>query len=876
MSCSEVIIQAAKERGIAFDAEEAQEIVDILEGRLKKKTENALADEYVDVFKLARSIANQARINAVIEKRNRILNVTAYANAMRFIRQHPDNPQLALEALLVGSAKLGKFDSIDARQQAIMVEYTGALAAALRRNGLEDAFKSKDLEGKVFEAMFDGDSFQIKSTADETAKKIATIIKQVQNDLRQRKNLSGAVVGELEHFAVRQGHDPILLRDGAKTPEEIEVARQKWVDYMLEPNRLDKKTFANKPDFVERDVNGKMQKVAYTNEMFMTDIWDNLVSGNHQKAGAMRGDDGKIDMVDAFKGPTNLAKKLSQSRVIHFADGKQAFEYHQKYTRMSLGEAVINGITHDAQTIGLMEVMGTNPEKMFDRLLEDISSINKDKPLILDKINKYRLTNQFRELDGSTRARGAGRPLLFNTDFAGIAAGWRMLQNMAKLGMATISSFGDIATKATFINANTDRGMFGSYAQAFGDIFSRYGKDEQKELAYLLGVGVESMLGDVHARFGSNDSGPGKLAKAHQIFFRLNGMNWWNYAQKVGVAKILSADLATKKGKGFGELSDTVRNSLSRYGITEAEWDIIRQQDTKAVDGRDYLTSDGINALSDDVIRQAALDKANSNRKRKLKEPTQAMMDKYRNDLRTKLATYYMDSADTAIPTPGAKERAIMNQGLERGTVLGEAIRAVMQLKGFPITYITKGLQRQRYAKIQEGKSGMMGIAQMMVGTTMMGYLAVTTKDILKGKEPMEVFSDEYGLNPELLTKAFIQGGGAGIYGDFLFGEYNRYGQSLTQTLAGPTFGTIDDIAKIYSNVLAGDTDAITRDASKFLVSNTPGLNLFYTKAALDYLFIYGLMEHTNPGYLRRMERRMRKDLDQEYFLPPSQSAVQF
>ena len=66
------------------------------------------------------------------------------------------------------------------------------------------------------------------------------------------------------------------------------------------------------------------------------------------------------------------------------------------------------------------------------------------------------------ELDGTTRARGAGRPVLFGADFAGIAAVWRMLQNMSKLGMATITSFSDIASKASFINSRTDRGIFTS------------------------------------------------------------------------------------------------------------------------------------------------------------------------------------------------------------------------------------------------------------------------------------------------------------------------------------------------------------------------------------------------------------------------------
>ena len=53
-------------------------------------------------------------------------------------------------------------------------------------------------------------------------------------------------------------------------------------------------------------------------------------------------------------------------------------------------------------------------------------------------------------------------------------------------------------------------------------------------------------------------------------------------------------------------------------------------------------------------------------------------------------------SADVAIPTPGARERAIMNQGLPRGAVAGEAIRMIMQLKGFPITYVTKGMGGKR------------------------------------------------------------------------------------------------------------------------------------------------------------------------------------
>jgi len=876
MSCVDEVMAAAREAGINLLPDEAEEIIQVLNERLAKRVENAAEGEELEIFGLAKEIAKQARINAVMQKRNRLLNAKAYADTMRFVKAS-DDPAEALSAIMVGSYKFmqGGQNSVDARQQAIMTKYAGELVAALRKEKLDVLFKSRELDEKIYEAMFDPDTFNVEQAGGPEAKRIAEIIQITQKRLMKRKNGLGAMIGELKNYVVRQTHDPILLRDGARTDEQFKQARAKWVAYMMQDGVLDAKTFENKPPTKD----GK----PYSQEDFLGDMWDNLVSGNHQKVSALRGDDGKVDSIESFTGPANLAKKLSQSRVIHFKSGKAAYEYSKTYSRQSLAESVINGVTHDAQAIGLMEVFGTNPEAMFNRIINDLQ---KDSSMVgVDKVRRRqgRLNNQFREIDGSTRARGAGLPVAFGADFAGIAAGWRMLNNMALLGQAVISSFSDLATKAHFINTRTDRGIFGSYAEAFSDIFRGFNSDEQKELAYLLSVGVESFLGDVHARFGANDSGPGLMAKAHQMYFRANGMAWWNNAQKVGLARMMSADLARYRGKAFSDIDTRTRLNLERYGISDAEWEVMRSMEMKAADGRDYMTPSAVETVADSVVEAAALAKINATRKRPLKKATATMIQKYRDDLSTKISTYLTDSADTAIPTPGAKERAFMNQGTARGTVAGEALRAIGQLKGFPITMVMKGMVGQYQVSKQLGggtKSGIYGLAQMMVGTTMMGYLSLTLKDIIKGKEPLEAFSVEEGLNAEVLTKAFVQGGGAGIYGDFLFGEYNKYGQTLTQNLLGPTFGSIDDIARIYGNVLeaaqTGDTDPLVKNATRFAVSHTPGLNLFYTKTALDYLFIYGLMEKTNPGYLRRMERRMEKDMEQKFYFPPSQYAQKF
>jgi hypothetical protein len=432
-----------------------------------------------------------------------------------------------------------------------------------------------------------------------------------------------------------------------------------------------------------------------------------------------------------------------------------------------------------------------------------------------------------------------------------------MVQSMAKLGFATISSFSDIATKAAFINSNTERNIFGSYAVALRDTFRLFNSEQQKELAYLVGVGIDNELADVHARFGANDSGPGMMSKAHQLYFKLNGMQWWNNTQKVGVARMLAADLANYSNRAFDQVPAETRRLLALYNINEGEWGLFRGLEMKAADGRNYLVPDLVENIPD-----AKLDPLIAERVGRL-DITDKMRRDFRDDLRTRIAAYYADSADAAIPTPGARERALMNQGSPRGTVTGEAWRIVMQLKGFPITYVTKGLGRQK------AMSGYYGVAKMMVGTTMMGYVSVTMKDILKGKEPMEVFGDDYTLNTDLLFRAFTQGGGAGIYGDFIFGEFNRYGQGPLETLMGPSLGTAADVLKIWGKFRSGDDAAA--ETVRLAFRNIPGANIFYAKLALDYLFMYELTEFANPGYFKRMERRMEKDTGQEFYFPPSQ-----
>ena len=69
--------------------------------------------------------------------------------------------------------------------------------------------------------------------------------------------------------------------------------------------------------------------------------------------------------------------------------------------------------------------------------------------------------------------------------------------------------------------------------------------------------------------------------------------------------------------------------------------------------------------------------------------------------------------------------------------------------------------------------------------------------------------------------------------------------------------------------VLGGDED-IAGDVLRFAKGNIPFANLFYTKQAMDYLIWYQLQETINPGYLRRMEKRVERENNQKFIVRPS------
>jgi hypothetical protein len=404
----------------------------------------------------------------------------------------------------------------------------------------------------------------------------------------------------------------------------------------------------------------------------------------------------------------------------------------------------------------------------------------------------------------------------------------RSVQQLAKLGGVVLSSLPDLAVNAAMLRHNGVP-LFHAYAQQMTGLLPR--GPETQQVARALGVGIDGLLGSVASRLGGNEQLSGRMARATNLFFKLNGLQFWTDRMKSSAGLMLSANLADNATRQFADLHPRLQATLRRYGIEDAEWNQVRAAPQRAADGTAYL------------LPEAVGDAAASR----------------------KLGAYLADQVREGMTEPTARSRAIVTAGLQAGSWGGELVRTLLQFKTFPTTYLTRSMARET---LRDGID-VGGMAHMIAATTALGYLALTVKDLAKGRNPRE--PDDAASYAKLVAASMVQGGGLGLYGDFLFGENNRFGGGFVSSLAGPTAGSVDEVARFLAGRVRGEGNAAA-EAIRMGVGHTPFVNLFYTRLALDHMVLFRLQEWANPGYLRRVEQRTKRENDQTFWLRPTEA----
>lgn len=836
-------IDAVRAAAGDLEDQEISEIFELLRGRAKEimAREGALGMEQASL-RAADELSRQAQQTALIERRNALINLRRRSEIVSFVRNNfADRPDLGIESLLVGTnlARQGSRMSVAAEQKALGDAYIGGLIHDLEAKDLTAVLANGGSDVDIADALWKIGNDLDTSKLNDQVVDIARIIQKYQETARIDANRAGASIGKIPGYIARQSHDS----------EKIGSAGfDKWAADILP--RLDPKTF-----------DGVVDETS-----FLRGVYNGLVTGNHLKSA-------DAPKPNGFKGPANIAKKISQERVLHFKDGVAWHEYNQLFGTGNLREAVMRGLDLSGQNTAIMRRLGTNPESNLEMAMDVIAS-DLDKAGDTTASTNFKtaretvLKNRFAEVSGQTRIPG-------NAWAARISANVRAWQSLSKLGGALLSSFTDLPVAASEMRYQ-GKSFLGSLGEMTAGLVKGRGSQEQKEILSSFGVYADSMRGEIMRRFSADDSVGGKMSRGMSLFFKLNGLSWWTDANKASAGLMMAHNLAQNKGRAWVSMDASFRRTLELYDLDAGKWDLLRGMDTRMADGRDYMTTDG--------IADIRVEKIGAYLEGQGRKVSDAAIREAREGLERSLRTYINDRVSYAVLEPDARTRSILNQGTRPGTVMGDLNRFLTQFKSFPAAYMQKTLGRELYgrgyaptplgegyrgsndliAALRNGNGEKLGLAQLLLWTTAFGYLSMTAKDAVKLREPRP--ADD----PKTWIAAMVQGGGFGIFGDYLFGEASRFGNRPLESAAGPTLSTAASVADLWNKIRSGDDAA----ASSFnlALNNTPFLNLFYTRIALNHLFLYSVQEAMNPGSLRRTEQRIQKENGQQFLIRPSQN----
>ena len=771
------------------------------------------------------------------------LNFAKRTERMAEIR-NAKNPVNALEGLAMGTMEAREYagKSADARSKTISAQHLSSMVKGLESRGLLDAFVSEKHADDIAREIA---NLNMKNpvagpvTGNEIAHNAALVVQAVQRQAMERANQAGAGIRPYEGYIAKTSHDPALM---------VKAGFENWKE--VTKKLLDDRTFEGVAD----------------KDKFMMDVFEGLRTGVHLKF-SPTGE----DALTAFKGRPSIYRKLGQERLLHFKDADSWLTYNKQFGLKNFRDTIVSQLNTVGHMTGLMEQFGPDWEMNYRKMWSDTVAETKRRsekgdPSAKKHMDDVRLKDKdHSEMIIKVMSGSQNHPADIN--MARIWAGARSLQTLAKMGSSTLSSMGDIASTISELRY---QGMSWGDAINAGwkEVTSSITAKQRSEFAEHLLVDLEGSSAEFSRQIFSQDNLPGVMSNLTRLMMKLNLQTQWNNAMKSGTVRATSWLMAKNADTAFDGLDELYRLFLSRYGIKSQEWDLVRNHMIFDADGRKYVGPSMVSNISDETLKATYGDLT----------PWQIMQK--RRDIMTAVQMLFYDRANVAVPTPGAREHLFMLRDSRPGTAQGEFLRTAMQFKSFPITHVMKVWGRETIGRVPGGvdssnffsgmrqglgeqwRTAVPGMLGMITSMTLMGYLAMTAKDMTKGIVPRDP------RDPRSWGAAFMQGGGAGIMGDFVFGEYNRYGRDLTSTLAGPTFGELNTVSKVWASFIRGE-DAGAQ-ALSFAIKNSPGSSLFYLRPAINYLLLYQLQEAVNPGSLRRMERRIERDQGQTFMVPPS------
>jgi len=579
----------------------------------------------------------------------------------------------------------------------------------------------------------------------------------------------------------------------------------------------------------------KLKRDRYVNEdgTLFTDDQFNEFLGNAWKSisydGELKGE------IGATQGTGAKANAHSQNRELHFADAGSYLDYHQALGEKSLHATLISHIDQMSKDIALVETLGPNAKHQFDWWNDYAKKADGNAGVSPEKTKSNRIYNErlFNEVAGVQESGGAFK-------FGRFMNAMRSL-NLIALGSSSILTITDLNSMMLTAHYNNmpQSKMLIEHLRALSDADSR-------RSARRLGIGIDAYSGVV-LRHAQEQLANGYASKVGGATVRLSGMPFITEAnrQAFSITMMDAVHHVVSTHADLASIDKTDARMLFTHGINEADFAIWKQAIPETwVDGESKLLTTNailkVPGIDAKILRKSA----------------------------DKFMAMVLDEQNMAVAVPGARERTIMNMGTIKNTYLGEISRAFWQFKSFGLSYFNNNLQRA--ISLDSKSSGAAYAAMFMAQGLLLGAVAVQLKEVVNGRDPLEMDSGRFGL------KALLASGGLGLFGDFLFSESTQHGTSYLGAAAGPTISKAEQLLQLTvgnsTRAARGEKTHVGAEALRLGNSMNPLGTLWFTKSAFNHMVLQNLQESLSPGYLRRMTQRAQREFGQSFYWKPGEA----
>ena len=547
--------------------------------------------------------------------------------------------------------------------------------------------------------------------------------------------------------------------------------------------------------------------------------------------------DGMNKITPGVVGGKKLASRHADHRFFVFRDADSWMEYQGKFGDDNPFLAGMTHLENMAGDIAQLEILGPNPAHSY-RKLRDIAEQGGAGDFDLGMADAIYAVST-----GNWKA-GHGISL----EAAERLESARNFLTSAKLGSAMLSAVSDLAF---FQQTARWNGLSSTKAMANYLKLLNPANPADRLRAVQLGLTAEAWTTlALHANRYSEVTGSGLSARAADLTVRASGLSAHTDAASKAIGMEFLGHMASLRKSGWDDLPAKNRATLEKAGFKSRDWDVLRTTEVDTYKGVEQVFLPNLSARTD--VSKADIARVHNLTLEAIDELTKA-----------------------AIPMPDARTRAITSGGFSRTSIEGTAMRSGMQFKSFPVAVILSHVYRGLHQATGAKKAQYM--AELVVGTTVMGALALQLKEIARGREARDMNDSAFW------AAAFTQGGGAGIFGDFfysgVFGS-NRFGSSLATTFAGPLVGLGSDAVKMTAGQLGqaieGDDMSLPGDMIKTMKSYTPVVgSLWYARLAYERLVLDQLALKFDKQARRRMkaqENNRRRDYNQKYYWRPGKT----